>query len=339
MQPMADDDLADILALLHGRLRFSLRLAMVLIAGRGHSPATVADLFDCDPRTVHRWLRRFEHGGIGDLHDRPRSGRPRLGSPRLGERIRRLIAEPRAWTVPRLWRRLRPQMSPATLARRVREVASWRRPRLVARGDPDEANVLKQMWVAVSSLPEHAVVLAEDETHLSLLPWLRSTWVPTGKRMRIMTPGTNVRRTIFGAIDLRTGRWLHLVSPRATAATFIEFLELILAAYPSAPSLAILLDNVSAHRSKTVTSWLERHPRMQLIYGPRYCPHHNPVERIWGALKSHLADAPVGTMPGRVRQVHAFFRQRDDDQLLRCASPFSSPWITEAYGQNLWKAA
>jgi hypothetical protein len=41
-----------------------------------------------------------------------------------------------AWTVPRLYQRLgRPTMSLRTLHRRVREVASWRWPRLVAKGD------------------------------------------------------------------------------------------------------------------------------------------------------------------------------------------------------------
>lgn len=40
----------------------------------------------------------------------------RLGGPRLGERTAALLAEPRAWTVSRLWRRLRPAMSMRTTA-------------------------------------------------------------------------------------------------------------------------------------------------------------------------------------------------------------------------------
>ena len=51
-----------------------------------------------------------------------------------------LLLEPGAWTVKQLRRRLGyPAMSLATLARRVREQVSWRRPRLVAKGDPEEA--------------------------------------------------------------------------------------------------------------------------------------------------------------------------------------------------------
>jgi hypothetical protein len=66
-------------------------------------------------------------------------------------------------------------MSLATFRRRVREVAGWWRPRLVAKGDPGPG---RQSWPSLhqrpTELPEDAVVLAEDETHLHLLPWVRA---------------------------------------------------------------------------------------------------------------------------------------------------------------------
>jgi hypothetical protein len=52
-------------------------------------------------------------------------------------------------------------------------------------------------------------VLAEDETHSNLLPWVRATWIAHGSRQQVMTPGTNRRRTILGAVDPATGRFLY----------------------------------------------------------------------------------------------------------------------------------
>jgi hypothetical protein len=110
-----------------------------------------------------------------------------------------LLRQPGAWTVKQLGRRLGyPAMSLATLARRVREQASWRRPRLVAKGDPEEATVLAALHQEIATLPEGAVILAEDESHVNLLPWLRSTWIVKGDRQEVMTPGTNEKRSIFG---------------------------------------------------------------------------------------------------------------------------------------------
>jgi transposase len=189
-------------------------------------------------------------------------------------------------------------------------VAVWRRPRLVARGDPNRDQILAGLRQAIAELPPDAVVLAEDETHLNLLPWVRSTWITNGCRQRVMTPGTNRRHTIFGAVDLHSGRFSYQVCHKAVGASFTAFHEQLLATYPIAPLVAVVCDNVVIHHSKVVQRWLASHPRMRVLGGARYSPHDNPVERIWGALKAYLANSPMPTMAGRIRQVHAFFRQR-----------------------------
>jgi len=333
-------DPCDVLGLLHGPHRVGFRLVMILLSQQGRSAAQVASLLGCDPSTVRRWIHRYHQHGAGGLSDRPRPGRPRLGSPRLGERILRLLDQPKAWTVGRLWAQLgRPAISQRTLRRRVGEVAAWRRPRLVAKGDPDRDQVLARLHQQLDELPVGAVVLAEDETHANLLPWVRATWIARGTRQRVMTPGTNRRRTIFGAVDVRTGQWLYQVSRKAVSASFTAFCERLLAAYPAAPVVAVVCDNVIIHHSKIVQAWLASHPQVVVLHGARYSPHDNPVERVWGALKAWLANSPTLTIQGRVRQVHAFFRQRSPTDVLATAAPLSSPWLPEGYVQNFRQAA
>jgi transposase len=330
----------DLLGLLHGPHRLGLRLVMILLSHHGLSAAAIAGLLGWDQTTVRRWIHRYNTHGPDGLADRPRAGRPRRGSHRLGQRLCRLLAQPKAWTIARLWQRLgRPVISQRTLRRRVREVASWRRPRLVAKGDPDRDQVLAGLRHTIAELPDGAVLLAEDETHVNLLPWIRSTWIANGCRQQVMTPGTNRRRTIFGAVDLHTGRFLYQVTHKAISANFTGFCEQLLAAYPAAPVVAVICDNVIIHRSKLVRRWLAAHPRMLVLHGARYSPHDNPTERIWAALKAWLANSPTSTIQGRLRQVHAFFRQRTTAQLLATAAPHTSPWLPESYMQNFRQAA
>jgi transposase len=333
-------DPCDLLSLLQGPHRVGYRLVMILLSQQDWPATRIAELLGCDPRTVRRWVHRYNQEGAGGLADRPRVGRPRLGSPRLGARILRLLTQPKAWTIPLLYLYLgRPAMSLRTLHRRVGEVAAWRRPRLVAKGAPDADQVVADVRATLAALPDGAVVLAEDETHLNLLPWVRSTWIPHGTRQHVMTPGSNQRRSIFGAVDLHSGRFLYQITRKAVSATFIQFMEHVLAGYPNAPLIVLVVDNVIIHRSKKVQAWLGTHPRMRLVYGARYSPHHNPVERIWGALKAALANSPTLTIGGRLRQVHAFFRARSPAQMLATAAPDSSPWLSEGYGQNYRQAA
>jgi hypothetical protein len=113
----------------------------------------------------------------------------------------------------------------------------------------------------------------------------------------------------------------------------------VLAAYPAAPVVAVVCDNVIIHHSKLVQQWLAAHPRVVVLQGARSSPHDNPVERIWAAHKAWLANSPTLTIQGRIRQVHAFFRQRTPAQMLTTAAPRSSPWLPKGYMQNFRQAA
>jgi transposase len=129
------------------------------------------------------------------------------------------------------------------------------------------------------------------------------------------------------------------VTRKAISATFTSFCEHLLATYPAAPLVAVICDNVIIHRSKIVQRWRKTQPRLLVLHGARYSPHDNPVERIWGALKAWLANNPTLTIQGRIRQVHAFFRERTTAQMLATAAPHSSPWLPDGYMQHHEQAA
>jgi hypothetical protein len=88
---------------------------------------------------------------------------------------------------------------------------------------------------------------------------------------------------------------------------------------------------------RAVTRYLQEHPRLEVLYGARYSPHDNPAERIWAALKNYVANTAV-SWPGRLRQIHSFFRARSPDQMLATAAPWTSPWLPPGYEQNFWNA-
>jgi hypothetical protein len=217
---------------------------------------------------------------------RPAPHRPTpAGQPGLGERIHRLLTTPKAWTTARIWRALgHPPISLRTTYQRIREQARWCRPRLIAKSDPDHDQTCANIRGRIAALPPGSVVLAEDETHLDLLAHIRACWMPTGLRHHVMTPGTNVRRTIHGTVNRTTGTWHHHVSVQNVSVVFCYLLDLLLAAYPDAPIVAVICDNGSTHHSGITNRWLADHPRLLLIEGARYSPQDNPVERIWAAL-------------------------------------------------------
>ena len=148
---------------------------------------------------MRRWISRFNDEGPTGLADRPRPGRPPPGGRRLTGRIAALLGRPRGWTLPRIRRYLgRPQVSIRTLYRRVRLVAIWQRPKLIARGDPDHDRVMAGIVARLLELPRRSVALTEDETHLNLLPHVRANWTlrgaPGGPHPRREPEGHRARR-------------------------------------------------------------------------------------------------------------------------------------------------
>ncbi|MEU4202966.1 IS630 family transposase [Streptomyces sp. NPDC026294] len=280
---------------------------MVLLSLHGLSPAQIAVLVEYDPghgAPLDRPLQRLCGEG---LVDRSRSGRPRLGGRRLPARITGLLERPGLWTVPCLHRYLRrPHISRHTLYRRVRQAAVWRRPKLVARGEPARTAVAAALVKRLRLLPPATAVWTADETHVHLLPNLHSNWTTPAQQPQIVTPGRHRQLTVLGALEVTTGTFRYRLGRRC-AADFLALLQQLGTVFPAAPAVVVLCDNDSIHHARRVREFVAARPGLHLWYEARYSPHDNFTERVWAALKAFLANTAT-TWPGRRRQVHAFFR-------------------------------
>ena len=167
---------------------------------------------------------------------------------------RRAAGPPGPWTLPRIRRYLGwPQVSMRTLYRRVRLVAIWRRPKLTARGDPYHDHVVAGIVARLIELPRRAVVLAEDETHLNLLPHVRASWTLRATRPKIPTPGSNRQVTVLGALEVTTGRVGVPAGPPLRRRLHRLAGRMLTEAFPLAPAIVVICDNDSIHHARAVT--------------------------------------------------------------------------------------
>jgi transposase len=131
----------------------------------------------------------------------------------------------------------------------------------------------------------------------------------------------------------------HHIAVKGVSVVFCYFLDLLLQAYPDAPAVAVVCDNGSVHHSGITRRWLAAHPRLHLLYGARYSPQDNPTERVWAAMKAWISNTAPATIADRVRQAHAFFRHHTPAQMLTTTAPWTSPWLPDGYGQDIWQPA
>jgi hypothetical protein len=96
------------------------------------------------------------------------------------------------------------------------------------------------------------------------------------------------RLNIHGAIDLETGDTRMLEVLVVNAASTIMLLMAIEAMYPGKRLIHVFLDNARYHHAKLVQQWLARSGcRIRLHFIPSYCPHLDPIERLWGLMHRH----------------------------------------------------
>lgn len=108
--------------------------------------------------------------------------------------------------------------------------------------------------------------------------------------------GYNARRTVFGGLQLRTGRMLCLQQQRKRAEEFQQFLELLRWHYRKGP-LALLLDENSSHTAKASQALAEALD-IRLLWLPQRSPHLNPMDHLWRhgkeAICSNYQHATIG---------------------------------------------
>src|ERR1700730_7919597 len=110
----------------------------------------------------------------------------------------------------------------------------------------------------------------------------------------IFAPGTDLmkarqRINIHGAIDLQTGQTQMIEALTIDAASTIRLLESIEALYPMLVLIHVFLDNARYQHAKLVREWLARPVcRIKLHFTPPYCPHLNPIERLWGLMHRNV---------------------------------------------------
>ncbi len=97
------------------------------------------------------------------------------------------------------------------------------------------------------------------------------------------------RLNVHGAIDLETGRTCMLEAASVDAISTIRLLIAISAAYPNQRLIHVFLDNARYHHAKLVQAWLaEPGCRIRLHFIPTYCPHLNPIVRLWGEMHKNV---------------------------------------------------
>lgn len=283
------------------RYGYLLALPLLLLCATGRTPSEVAAVLFCSRSSVYRIVRAYRAGTLTfseTSEPTQQQRRLRLLTPSLKRSVQALLK-----TAPRALGWCRTRWSCAALAtelhiRRGLEVSTetmrhwlhelgweWKRAKLAAKDDdPQRVEKLARIRLAYEQLRAGVALFFADELDINLLPKVGYQWMPKGEQVAVMTPGTNEKRSLAGALDLTTGTSTHCVWYRKQTGLFLDLLATLDRSHPAPlfTHLTVVVDNAKLHKAKKVQPWLAAHPRFELLYLPTYCPRANPIERAFG---------------------------------------------------------
>jgi transposase len=137
---------------------------------------------------------------------------------------------------------------------------------------------------------QNALIVFEDESGVSLLPSVRATWAPRGQTPVLHHVFNYKRLSLAGALAFEPdGRDAHLFFELRPGAYNDETLIAFLSDLHEAEQRSVLLiwDGLPSHRSRRMSDWIvsQRH-WLSVERLPGYAPDLNPIENVWGNLKS-----------------------------------------------------
>jgi transposase len=277
--------------------RLARRANAVLLLDDGMTCEATARVLFIDDDTVRTWYQDYQEDGIEGLTTFGHEG----GSCRLTAEQQDKL---KVWIA-------------ATLPRTTREIGAWiarefgieyqtrsgliallhrldmehRKPKVISRklDAEKQAAFIKEYDALMKRMFDDEAIIFADAVHPTHSVRPVGCWGPKDIPVAVEQSSGRDRLNIHGAIDLETGRTVMKDVLTVNAASTIMLLMAIEAMFPDKRQLHVFLDNARYHHAKLVQAWLARPEcRIKLHFVPVYCPHLNPIERLWGLMHRHI---------------------------------------------------
>lgn len=262
------------------------RIILMLADARPYTEIEAA--LGCSSATVALWKKRFEQDRLAGLVGRHKGSKPTVLTPRMEARVlswtrRKPPGGKTHWSTRTLAKHLGVSH---TLVARVWNRAGLQ-PHRMERYMRSDDPAFEEKAAAIIGLyldpPEHAAIFCVDE---------KTAIQALDRRDRVlpMSPGRAerhgfeyVRRgtlSLYAALETATGKVIGKTAERHTSDEFVSFLKKVVASQPKGREIHIIVDNLSAHKTKKVSDFLEKQPNVSIHYTPTYSSWLNQVE-LW----------------------------------------------------------
>ena len=299
------------------------RIARVLLLlADGSSYLVVQQEVDCSAPFISKWKKRFLAERLAGLYVR-HEGRPvQVLTPRVEARILSWTQKPPTdgathWSTRRLAKKLGVDHMMVARTWKKYGLQPHRIERYKTSDDPDFETKAADVIGLYMNPPQRAAVFCVDEKTAIQALDRRDPILP-------MSPGRAERHgfeyvrhgtlSLYAAFNTKTGEVLGKTVRRHTSQEFVAFLERLVATNKRKREIHVILDNLSAHKTKRVEKFLEDNPKVTLHFTPTYSSWLNQVELWFSKIERDLIYRGVfKSTRDLTRQIMKYIRKYNED--------------------------
>ena len=128
-----------------------------------------------------------------------------------------------------------------------------------------------------------------DECHFQQHGSRCTMWVPPEEKDPVVLHApTKKSISLFGAVNVSSGKLVNLITPVFNAETFRQFIKMLIKRGSKKKRLIVILDNARYHHALILKPWLDKNrKRIEFLFLPPYSPELNPIERVWKMVRKN----------------------------------------------------
>ena len=296
------------------------RVLLLLVEGLTYKE--IAERVDCSEPFIAKWKKRFLAERLAGLYVR-HEGRPAtVLTPKMEARILNWTRKKPTdgsthWSTRRLAKKLGIHHMMVARTWKKHGIQPHRIERYMASNDPNFEEKAADVIGLYLHPPQHAVVLCVDEKTAIQALDRKDPILP-------LSPGRAERHgfeyvrhgtlSLYAALDTQTGEVHGRTAARHTSQEFVAFLTDLVVRQPEGHDIHIILDNLSAHKTKRVQNFLDAHPNVTLHFTPTYSSWLNQVELWFSKIERDLIYRGVFTsVKDLARRIMAYIRRYNDE--------------------------
>lgn len=274
--------------------RVSDRMKAILLLDQGWSYERIAQALFLDDQSIRNYKQLYEDSGLGGLMNFNYLGRAcKLSDNQLAElkrhldHVTHLKAESIVAYVHQQYGVLYDKKGMIDLIKRLGFV--YKKPKLVP-GAPDEDQqraFLDQYQSLKQNIEPNDEIVFLDSMHPQHNVRNGYGWILKDKVKHLPSNSGRTRVNILGALNVRKlDVTIREEATSVNAYSVVHILLDLMAKYPDAKNIYVVLDNAGYNRAKIMDVF--KYTRIKLMFLPPYSPNLNLIERLWRFFHSQV---------------------------------------------------